>query len=585
MDFDFVASPKEDWDLPDDLRTPGEAAKALLRQGLRLELNDYGNAQRLKLYHGQDLMHVTGLGWHVWDGRSWVQDDDGKLVGLRADDVARRIRQEAWLIGADGPAGQMVAEARAGRQRRAVLAALRDDGGISPEETTELDALDAVARQAALAEVKLAEARKPHLRFARSSGNAAPGANMCTIATRYLSADKETLNSDHLAVCAANRTLRFVAGEDPAGEFGRWFRLEDHEHRREDRMTRRLAVDWVPGVEAPAFEAFLARILPDPAVRLFMQRWFGYTLLGLTDAQKIVFFYGLGRNGKSTLVEIVAWLLGSYAAAIPIESLIGAHDRRGDAATPDLVSIPGARMVRASEPQEGQRLNEALLKRLTGGEVIKIRKLHGEFIDVEPRFKLTISGNHKPAVRGTDEGIWRRLLLIPFEQQIPLEEVDPALPERLRAEGPGILNWMIAGAQDFLARGLAEPEAVLVATAEFRADSDPLGRFLREVCEVTGEAADLVSARDLVNAFGLWMQDESLSPWPAQRTQKKLRDLADKAVFDGRAFVRTKDSISKYRGIRLPEELALRAAALEEDIGGPARRGGRGRSTGAEDLL
>lgn len=581
MEFDFAPSPKEDWDLPDDLCTPDEAAKALLRQGLKFELNDYGNAQRLRIYHGTDLLHVTGLGWHVWDGRSWVQDDDGKLVGLRADDVARKIRQEAWLIGEGTEEETLVTTVRRDAPRMAALLAL--GGDLDAAERKELRALEDAAALAPAARNRLAGLRRPHLRFARISGNAAAGTNLCAIATRYLTADKDSLNPEPLAVCAGNRTLRFVpAPEDPGGEFDRWFVLVDTEHRREDRITRRLAVDWVPGAEAVVFEAFLERILPDPAVRDFIQRWFGYSLLGLTDAQKIVFFYGLGRNGKSTLVELIAWLLGSYAAAIPIESLIGAHDRRGDAATPDLVSLPGARMVRASEPQEGQRLNEALIKRLTGGEVIKIRKLHGEFIDVQPIFKLVISGNHKPVVRGGDDGIWRRLLLIPFDQQIPVGEVDPALPEKLKAEGPGILNWLLRGAQDFLARGLAEPEAVLVATAEFRSDSDPLGQFLREVCSVTGDAADMLLARDLANAFGLWLQDQGQPPWKPQTVQKRVKELSEKPVFEGKAFKRVKDSVSKYRGIRLPEELAERVFGLDQDVG--SERGGRRRPS-AEDLM
>lgn len=585
MDFDFAPSPKEDWEaLAEGLADPSDDLRALLRKGLAYELNDSGNAQRLILYHGNDLFFVLWLGWFVWSGTHWAQDDGGMLLRRRAHDVQRRIRAEAWQIGADTAEADLVAQATAAKPALAALRARKDE--LSPGEAAEAERLAALVDASADIAKRLGERRGRHRRHAKSAGNSGPIANMCKEAEPYIRVPVDELNLSPLAINTAAATLEFVEGPDPAGEMPRWYRLSSRPHAREDRITKLVPVAWDQEAEAPVFDAFLADIQPEPEMRDFLQRWFGYSLLGLTTEQKLVFLHGSGRNGKSTLVDVLARVMGDYATSLPIESLTGngADARKGSEATPDLVRLPGARMVRASEPEEGVRFKEALIKQLTGGEPILIRKMREEFIEVRPIFKLTLSGNHQPSIHGTDEGIWRRLLLVPFDQEIPIAEVDPLLPEKLWSERAGILNWLLAGAQDYLNRhDLAPPETVTGATAQFRDQSDPIGRFLRELGAVTGEPGDVVRATELRAAFQVWQRDEGGSPWSSKVVSNRFSGLAKKEVF---AAFKGSDDLRAYRGIRLPEALLARAIELL-DAEGPGGRGRSkaGRNAAAEDLM
>ncbi|MBL3587804.1 hypothetical protein JMM61_21090, partial [Rhodovulum sulfidophilum] len=286
----------------------------------------------------------------------------------------------------------------------------------------------------------------------------------------------EDLDADPLTVNTLSGTLRFstvaAEGMSPVAEL----RVQP-EHLRGDLLSKIMPVAYDRTAKAPRWEAFLEEILPDATVRDFVQRWMGLSMTGI-KMQRLAFFYGGGANGKSVLVDTIARVLGPYAATARIESLTGTNRRGGGDATPDLIPLMGARFVRTSEPDEGQRLQEGLIKELTGGEPLMIRALHSDFLEFSPYFKLTMSGNHKPEIRGTDDGIWRRVLLVPFDVQIPEERRDPELANKLWEEAPGILNWLIAGLTDFLEGGLRPPDRVLEATAEYREESDPVGAFL-----------------------------------------------------------------------------------------------------------
>jgi putative DNA primase/helicase len=216
-------------------------------------------------------------------------------------------------------------------------------------------------------------------------------------------------------------------------------------------------------------------------------------------------------------VDTIADIMADYGTTIPIETLTGSEQRKGSDATPDLVRLPGARFVRASEPEQGQRMKEALIKALTGGEAIMIRRMHAEFVEIVPEFKLTISGNHKPDIRGADDGIWRRVMLVPWPEQITDEEVDRDLAKKLRAERDGILAWMVQGCLKYLAEGLHEPDVVKEATAEYRSQSDPLREFLTSECQVTESRKDFVSGRQLRDAFIAWHLHRGEKPWGSRQ--------------------------------------------------------------------
>lgn len=278
-------------------------------------------------------------------------------------------------------------------------------------------------------------------------------------------------------------------------------------HRREDRATLISPVPYDPNVPCPTWDAFLERVLPDGAVRAFVRRFAGYSLTGVTHEQVLAFLYGTGRNGKSVFLEALAGIMGDYHVATRIDTF-QLRDRGG--IPNDIAALAGARLVSVSETSEGVRLNESLVKDLTGGDTIAARFLHREFFQFRPSFKLWVRGNHKPQIRGTDDGIWRRLLLIPFTVQIPEAEVDPKLPEKLREELPGILAWAVRGCLEWQRDGLKPPTAVREAVTEYREEMDILGEFVGECCVAGDGCKD--GATPLYKAYRQWCEDNGYRP-------------------------------------------------------------------------
>jgi putative DNA primase/helicase len=551
-----------------------------LRKAGALPLNDFGNGQRVVIYHGDDLMFVPRMGWFAWDGHRWAQDFDGMAVRRRAHRISHFIKREAFELGYDPEEAGIV---QAAEESRTFLNRLRVKKDPTEDDKVELRRLIELHDAAADIRKRLADKRAKHLRHAKSAGNTGPITNMLKEAEPYRERTLADLNRAPMVINTAEVTLELVeaTAEDDldawSAEEGprRVYAVTTREQVREDLITKSMPVVYDPAATCPTFDRFLADIQPDPAMRAFLQRWFGYTLTGLTSEQKLVFFHGTGRNGKSTLVDLIARMMGEYATSLPIETLTGTEQRKGSDATPDLVRVPGARMVRASEPEEGLRFKEAIIKLLTGGEPILIRKMREEFVEIEPVFKLTISGNHKPNVRGTDDGIWRRILLVPFDQQIPKDAVDPLLPQKLWEERSGVLNWLLAGTLDFLAGGLREPEGVLQATEQFRDDSDPVRTFLLDACKITGDAADFVLSRDLVEAFQVYQRDQGGQPWGNRSIQLRLSEKANVFRVDGATFTPRKSATANgYGGLRLTDAMAARLSEWRGREGQGGKRGG-----------
>lgn len=283
--------------------------------------------------------------------------------------------------------------------------------------------------------------------------------------------------------------------------------------QRTDYVTKLAPVTFDPDATCPQWLAFLDRIMGGKAELItFLQRAIGYALTGDVSEHCLFLLYGTGRNGKTTFMETLAALLGDYAQTTPTETLLV---RREGGIPNDLARLAGARLVSASESEDGKRLSEALIKQLTGGDTISARFLRAEFFDFRPTFKLFFRTNHKPIVRGTDEGIWSRLKLLPFEVQIPDAERDKALPERLRHELPGILNWALAGCLAWQRDGLGTPTEVDAATGLYRQEMDLLGSFLEECCIIGHQRH--VTASDLYKSFVAWTESNGERPY-AQRT-------------------------------------------------------------------
>jgi len=366
----------------------------------------------------------------------------------------------------------------------------------------------------------------------------------------------DALNADPLMLNTETGVLHFTAHVDEFdASFGdakpKW-QVDLLPHDRRQMISKMAMAEYDKAAQCPTWDRFMETVQPDRSVRDFLQRWFGYSLTGKTNEQKLAFLFGGGRNGKSTAVDLIARIMADYGSTIPIETLTGTEQRKGSDATPDLVRLPGARFVRASEPEQGQKMKEALIKSLTGGEAIMIRRMQQEFIEVVPEFKLTISGNHKPEIRGADDGIWRRVLLVPFDVQIAAEDVDSELPVKLWAERAGILAWLVRGCLDYLQGGLREPAAVKEATEEYRRDSDPLGDFLKTECEITGDGDDFEFTRDLGDVFNAHLLANGYSTWTKAHLARQIKFRADNVKgATGRVYSPKKRSASGYSGIKI----------------------------------
>jgi putative DNA primase/helicase len=293
---------------------------------------------------------------------------------------------------------------------------------------------------------------------------------------------------------------------------------ELREHRADDLLTKMAPPAYDPAAEAPTFEHFLKRILPEEALRRFVRRAMGYAASGSVSEELLAILYGTGANGKSTLVNAVMDVLGDYATQAPPELLLA---KRNSHPT-ELAALFGARFVASVEVDEGRRLAEGLVKQLTGRDRITARRMREDFWQFDPTHTVFLATNHRPEVRGTDVAIWRRIKLVPFEVAIPLSEQDTALPEKLQDELPGILAWLVRGCLEYQGEGLGEPDAVLKATASYRSDMDLLAGFLEDRCVVHENAR--AGATQLYNAYGEWCSENGETAETQRRFGLRLRE-------------------------------------------------------------
>ncbi|MEM1149316.1 MAG: phage/plasmid primase, P4 family [Pseudomonadota bacterium] len=534
----------------------------LLRRCAALSANDYGNGQRLVLHFGQDLMFVPRVGWFVWTGAVWEQDKDKVRVHRTAQRLSGLIAQEVPFLPVSEVDARLLGQERDARARAAELRAIKERSEPQTVELGEListlDAIDQIKE-------RRKKARSAHRSFANTSGNSNRIVNAITEAAALLAVSVNDLDQMPLDLNTEGGVLRFAVTGGPGEEVSATAALELVEHDREDRITKLAPVLVDFEARCLEFDRFLERVQPDIEMREFLQRWIGASFLG-KPIQRLVFLHGGGANGKSVLVDLMARIAGSYAATARIESLTGNTRRGGGEPTPDLVPLMGARMVRTSEPDEGQRLQEGLIKELTGGEPMLVRALYGESVEVTPYFKLTISGNHKPEIRGGDDGIWRRVLLVPFDIQIPEPERDSDLGEKLRAERSGIMNWVIDGIFAYLERGLDPPGRVLDETRAYREESDPIGTFLAASCEFTGDAKDQITSKDMAAAMNFWVRERGETAWKDTTISRRLAAKAGKwrDPRTGRTFEKGKSSRSLYHGLRFRE--AFKRRFDEDDV-------------------
>lgn len=312
-------------------------------------------------------------------------------------------------------------------------------------------------------------------------------------------------------------------------------------HRPVDRITRVAGIKFDPEARAPRFEAFLDEIMGgDGELVGFLRRYFGYALIGEVLEHCLVFFYGLGANGKTTLLNVILGLFGEYGQQADPSLLIRT---RSDAHPTSQADLKGARLAVLSEIDKGRYLAESLTKTLTGGDQIKARYMKQDFFEFTPSHSLVMAANHKPIVKGMDEGIWRRIHLVPFTVSIPPARRNPNLTAELLAELPGILNWAISGCLEWQRGGLAPPRAVTAATDAYRADMDTLGEFL--AMHTTRDPEGEVETRELYSRYKAWADETGIRA----ASQKDFSTQLVERGLDKGNHPRTRRAV--FRGIRV----------------------------------
>jgi putative DNA primase/helicase len=452
---------------------------------------DLGNARRLVRYLGHVIRHDGARGWMFYDeseGR-WRKDNTGYVARCAKAAVAEMYREAAEL----------------------------------DEETRK--------RLAAWAVKSESEARiKAMIALAASEEDVAVQADIWD-------RDPFLLNVQNGTVDLASRG---------------WLRR----HAPEDHITQR-AGTWAPDQyrtppQCPTWLAFLDRIFGGRAALIeFVQRAFGYSLTGSTEEQVMFFLYGMGANGKSTLLRVLLELLRDYARQADPDLLLA---RRGEVHPTNVADLSGARVVVCSEVEAGRRMAESLVKQLTGGDRLKARFMRGDFFEFEPTFKVWLGANHKPEIRGTDNAIWRRIRLIPFDVTIPPEEQDRTLMDKLREELPGVMAWAIEGFHAWREHGLGVPDVVRAATEGYRDEMDVLAGFLTEECELGDGQAFRTSATDLYRRHRAWCEENGESSISQKAFGMRLGE---------RGFQRFRDTStgrSWWKGLRLKDAGLLKGS-------------------------
>lgn len=474
-------------------------------------LTEVGNARRFVARHGERVRFCHARRrWLIWNGQCWAWDEAGRAVALMKDAVAGAGVRASLT---------MVDEHQAART------------GTAPSK-------DTVARAGALGKWSLksqtARILESSLRMAESEPGIPVGIDM--------------LDQGEYLLNAGNGTLDLATGRLRA-------------HQQADLLTRVIDLDYNPRAACPLWEATLRKIFKQPGdpartdeLLRFVQRWAGYCLTGCMTEHAVLVLFGYGGNGKSLFVNVLSRVLGPYAGKAPERLLT---QTRGERHPTELADLQGTRLLVASETERGHALNESRVKDLTGGEVVKARGMRQDFFQFKPQAKIILSSNYKPAIVGTDAGIWRRLRLVHLRQQfrdekeaerdgVPFDPAlakDPHLEEKLVDELPGILTWAVRGCRDWIANGLGCPAVVAEATASYRAAEDLLGQFLQERC-VRGDFR--IKAGSLLSAYNQWLKGAGVEK------PETNRGLCE--ALESRGFTRVVSNGVRWCGLDLKPE-------------------------------
>jgi len=471
--------------------------------------SDIGNGLALASEFRNTLRYALGLGWLSWDGHRWAPDTTG-AVTRAAWSVADRMLQ--------GAEDELNAA-------RTAMEAFRGRPGAED---------DGEARAAARARLRDANAAVKHAVQTRGGGRIKTMIDNAK-ETETVRARVEDFDQHHNELTVANGTIDLETGTLRAS-------------LPADLSTRMSPVIFDPNATCPRWDQFMREVfLEDEEMIEYVQRAVGYSLSGDMTERVFFFLYGVGANGKSVFIETIGAMMGDYRLPISMETLAEQKNVGGAGPRSDLVRLRGSRLATASEGAQGMRLDERLVKELTGGEPVVARALYEAEISFHPTCKIWLSTNHLPGIRDTSESIWDRLHLIPFEARFTEGQRDPGLKAKLMEELPGILAWSVRGYQAWRERGLEKPQAVKNAGAGYRTGEDTISVFLGQTCKM---GADLwIAGRDLTGAYHQWCNAGMEKPMTSKRFGKELRRLVpgfeeQQRRIDGKV-------VSGYRGLAL----------------------------------
>lgn len=471
--------------LEEPLEPPGEHedVSAQPQPRRRYPYTEMGNSERLVDQHGANMRYCKALGWCAWTGTHWKADAD-LTIQRWAKMTVRGIYAEAAALSAE--------------------AANCEDDEARQQTAAEADKLQEWARKSERAHMVAAM-----LSLARDA---------CEIEPACFDANPWLFN-------CANGTIDLQTGQLRA-------------HRRDDYLIKISPVAYDRDAEAQRFARFLEEImLGRPHLVDYLQRIFGYSLTGEIREQEWYLLVGGGENGKSTLIELLADILGDYAGIQEPDSVTVAGSQRNAAApSPDIAELKGKRLVAMTETEEGMRLATARIKRLTGGDKLKGRMLHHDLITFRPEFKLFMYTNHVPAARETTHAFWRRVRYIPFELDLKAhpERKDATLPAQLRTEAPGILRWLVDGCLGWQRDGMQTPAEVTAATDAYQNEQDTIAAFLSDCCDQSPERC--ATLPELYEAYKAWCE---------QGGERALTKRKFNLAIEGRGFDQTRTNTSR----------------------------------------
>jgi putative DNA primase/helicase len=460
---------------------------------------DSANADAIVAEHGRGYLFVLEWGaWIAWDGKRWNRTGARQRVIHAAMHTARMAH---WRL----------------RTRLADLEEKQRQLALTNQKDEATEAALAYERKC----LKWHELSQNHSRLEAAA----------KILETCLRATLAELDQSPWLLNVANGTIDLRTAE-----------LRPHD--RDDKITQLANVEWDDSATCPTWDAFVAGAMGgDLKLVLYLQRLIGYALTGLTTEHILAFFYGGGRNGKSTFVQTVRSMLGEYSCAAPRELLF--EKKNASDHPTEMARLYGKRFAACAEIGEHTVLDEAKVKDLTGGDAIPCRRMREDFWDLIPTHTLIMSGNHKPTVRGDDLGIWRRIRLVPWTVSVDEADVDQELPAKLLAELPGILRWCVNGCLEWRRIGLSEPSDVIEATKEYRAESDALGQFLAQ--HTRFEQGARISRQALRERYETWCEELGYVPLGARKIAQRLKERGVREI-NVREGVRFKNG---WGGVRL----------------------------------